>query len=68
MKAIEFSTNLTGHKINIPEKFLKEIGEAKENIRVILLIDEEREDEWQQASTKKFFDGYSEADAIYDNM
>lgn len=68
MKAIEFSTNLIDHTIDIPEKFLKEIGESKENIRVILLIDEKKEDEWQKVATEKFFDGYSETDAVYDNL
>ena len=66
MKAIEFSTNLTDHTIDIPEKFRKEIGEG--NVRVILLIDEKEDNEWQKAATEKFFDGYSEADAVYDGL
>lgn len=66
MKAIEFSTKLRNHKIDIPEKFHKEIGEG--DIRVILLINEKKEDEWQKVATEKFFSGYSEQDAIYDDL
>ena len=54
-----------GH-LSIPED-LKEKLKSDSKIRVMLLIDDE-ETSWNRLSMSQFLKGYSEKDALYDNL
>jgi hypothetical protein len=67
MKAYEYYGEVLadGH-LSIPEG-LKDKLKADSKIRVMLLLDDE-EAAWDKLSTSQFLKGYSEKDAIYDNL
>jgi len=54
-----------GH-LSLPED-LKEKLKTDSKIRVMLLLDED-EKAWDQLSMSQFLKGYSDKDAIYDNL
>jgi hypothetical protein len=67
MKAYEYFAEVLpdGH-LSIPED-LKEKLNTNSKIRVMLLIDDE-ETAWNSLSMSQFLKGYSEKDALYDNL
>jgi bifunctional DNA-binding transcriptional regulator/antitoxin component of YhaV-PrlF toxin-antitoxin module len=67
MKAIEFQTTLHDRGIiEIPKSFQKQL-QKEQNLRIIVLIeDEQTDDSLNKLVTKQFFEGYSDEDAIYD--
>jgi hypothetical protein len=67
MKAYEYYGEILpdGH-LSVPED-LKDKLKADSKIRVMLLLDED-EKAWDQLSMSQFLKGYSEKDAIYDNL
>jgi hypothetical protein len=67
MKAYEYYGKVLpdGH-LSLPED-LKEKLKTDSKIRVMLLLDED-EKAWDQLSMSQFLKGYSEKDAIYDNL
>jgi len=67
MKAYEYYGEILpdGH-LSLPED-LKDKLKADSKIRVMLLIDED-ERAWDQLLMSQFLKGYSEKDAIYDNL
>ena len=69
MKAIEFQTKLhSSDAIDIPLSYQGQLKSDQE-VRVIVLIADTSEDEsWKKLTTKQFFVGYSDEDAVYDNI
>jgi hypothetical protein len=72
MKAYEFPAQLTPEgKLEVDEGLLPSLP-VKQMVKVILLIDEPADsaekNSWVQLTKEQFFSGYSEADAIYDNI
>ncbi len=72
MKAYEFLAQPTPEgKLQLPETISKTLS-TNQTIRVILLIDEATELEektaWSQLTAEQFFEGYNQADAIYDTI
>lgn len=67
MKAYEyFGEVLSDGHLSLPEE-LKEKLKTDSKVRVMLLLDDE-ETAWDKFSTSQFLKGYSEKDAIYDNL
>jgi hypothetical protein len=66
MKAVEFTTELSGAAVlEIPKDAavrLPKTGKA----RVIILTDESDEAEWSRLTAEQFLNGYAPGDAIYD--
>jgi len=73
MKAIEFQTNITPDgKIEVPGSYIKEL-KRKQTVRVIVLISETKkasseEQLWTHLTEEQFLAGYSDADAVYDQV
>jgi hypothetical protein len=71
MKAYEFPCKVTpGGRLELPEALTKRLP-ANPVVRVIiLLVNRQREDEeaWTRLTVEQFFAGYSEADAVYDEL
>ncbi len=72
MKAIEFQTNITPDgKIEVPGSYIKEL-KRKQAVRVIVLISETKvsseEQIWKHLTEEQFLAGYSDADAVYDQV
>jgi hypothetical protein len=69
MKAIEFQTTLhSPDSIDIPLSYQGQL-KSEQAVRVIVLIDDAGNDEsWKKLTTKQFFSGYSDEDAIYDSL
>jgi len=73
MKAIEFQTKITSDgKIDVPGSFFKEL-KRKQVVRVIVLIGEtteasNEEQLWTRLTEEQFIAGYSDADAVYDQV
>jgi hypothetical protein len=69
MKAIEFQTILhSSQAIDIPLTYQDQL-KSEQEVRVIVLIGDEVEDEsWKKLTTRQFFSGYSDEDGIYDNV
>ena len=67
MKAYEYYGEILpdGH-LSLPED-LKDKLKADSKIRVMLLLDED-EKAWDQLTMSQFLKGYSEKDAIYDDL
>lgn len=67
MKAYEYYGKVLpdGH-LSLPDD-LKEKLKTDSKIRVMLLLDED-EKAWDELSMSQFLKGYSEKDAIYDNL
>ncbi len=69
MKAIEFQTKLhSSDSIEIPVSYQGQL-KSEQKVRVIVLIDDASEDDsWKKLATKQFFSGYSDEDAVYDDL
>jgi hypothetical protein len=72
MKAYEFPAQLTPEgKLEVDEGLLPSLS-IKQTVKVILLIDEPDDNAensaWAKLTAEQFVSGYSEADAIYDNV
>jgi hypothetical protein len=69
MKAIEFQTKLhSSDTIEIPPSYQTEL-KSNQEVRVIVLIADAPDDEsWNKLATKQFFSGYTDEDAVYDNL
>lgn len=66
MKALEFETTLgADSKLTVPENLAGQIPKH-ESVRVIVLLPEGGDADWQQLTAEHFFAGYSESDSIYD--
>ena len=72
MKAYEFPCKVTSEgRLELPDALMKLLP-ANQVGRVIILLSEptEREDEevWARLTAEQFLTGYSEADAVYDEI
>jgi len=71
MKALEFKTKIKNNQIQIPLRIQSELKTNHDrDVRVIVLIDDLDKDDKEivkQAAATHFFQGFSEADSIYDN-
>ncbi|MEG3834421.1 MULTISPECIES: hypothetical protein [Microcoleus] len=73
MKAYEFPAKVTDEgKIEFPDTLLKYLA-ANQEVRVIVLVQEPTDTEeenaaWQILAAEQLLAGYSEEDAIYDNI
>ena len=72
MKAYEFPSEVTPEeKLELPEAVMKRLP-ANQVVRVIILMREPTEEEdqeiWARLTAEQFLSGYSEADAVYDEI
>ncbi|MGV3586668.1 MAG: hypothetical protein ACO1OF_06685 [Adhaeribacter sp.] len=67
MKALEFSTKIANNNIQIPENIRLQLNNEGKQVRVILLIEELDDKDWEKATTQQFLNGYDPADSVYDN-
>ena len=71
MKAYEFPAKVTSDgTLELPDQ-LRHLGTSEHSVRVILLVDEfqdEEEENWSHFTAEQFLAGYSEDDAIYDEI
>jgi len=71
MKAYEFPATLTNGVLDLPTPLLNKLPK-NQPIRVILLVNEGEEEleqkDWMRTAAEQFFAGYSDADAIYDQL
>jgi hypothetical protein len=69
MKAVEFHTQVNPDQtLAIPPEVAALLS-GQQNVRVLLLIPEASEDqEWERLTAEEFLQGYSESDAIYDEL
>lgn len=73
MKAYEFPAKVTDEgKIEFPDTLLKYLA-ANQEVRVIVLVQEPTDIEeenaaWQILAAEQLLAGYSDEDAIYDNI
>jgi hypothetical protein len=72
MKAYEFPCKVTSEgRLELPDALMKLLP-ANQVVQVIILLNEptEREDEevWARLNVEQFLTGYSEADAIYNEV
>ena len=67
MKALEYYAEMLpdGH-LSVPEK-IKDILTGESKIRVMLLLEDD-EATWRNFTVAEFMSGYSEKDAMYDNL
>lgn len=73
MEAYEFQTRIKPDgRIEVPGEFIKKIKGTR-MVRVIVLISEHpesnaEEQSWKCLTEEEFLSGYSEADAVYDQV
>ena len=72
MKAYEFPVKVTSKgKLELPEA-LKRLLPNNQVVRIIILVNEatdlEEQAAWSRLTAEQFFEGYSEADAVYDKV
>ncbi len=69
MKVLEFQTQIPCDGIlKVPPDIAAQIPDD-DQVRVVLVIGESTEDEaWRTLTADRFLAGYSESDAIYDNL
>lgn len=69
MKVLEFQTQIPSDgTLKVPANIAAQIQD-EDNVRVVLVVGEASEDEpWKRLTAERFFAGYSESDAIYDNL
>ena len=69
MKVLEFQTQLNpDHTLTVPPSVAQEIH-GEEAVRVVLLVPDAVEDQsWAALTTEQFLRGYSDGDAIYDQL
>lgn len=69
MKAIEFQTKLhSSDTIEVPLSFQTELKSDQEVRVIVLIADAPGDESWDKIATKQFFSGYSDEDAVYDNI
>lgn len=67
MKAYEYVAEILPHgHLSIPDK-IRDILTGESKIRVMLLLEDE-EEAWRNFTVAEFMSGYSEKDAVYDNL
>ena len=68
MKALEFETTLsTDSKLTVPENLALQIPK-QQAVRVIVLLPEGGDADWQRLTSEQFFAGYNEGDSVYDAL
>ena len=69
MKVLEFQTQLNAdHTLTVPPSIAQQI-QGEEPVRVVLLVPDAVEDlSWAALTTEQFLRGYSDGDAIYDQL
>jgi hypothetical protein len=68
MRALEFKTKIENNQIQIPKGIQSVLQTNKDkNVRVIVLIDDDDETIFREATTNQFLNGYSDSDSVYDN-
>jgi hypothetical protein len=69
MRVLEFQTQLNpDHTLTVPPGVAQQI-QGKEPFRVVLLVPDAAEDQsWAGLTAQQFLKGYSEGDAIYDQL
>jgi hypothetical protein len=71
MKVLEFQAQLNlDHTLTVPPSVAEEIP-GQEPVRVVLFVPDGNDDEnqsWATLSTEQFLAGYSDGDAIYDQL
>jgi len=72
MKAYEFSCKVTSEgRLELPNALMKLLP-ANQVVRIIILLSEPtekaEEEVWARLTTEQFLNGYSEADAVYDEI
>ncbi len=72
MKAYEFPCKVTPEgKLELPEAVMKLLP-ANQVVRIIILMREPAEEEdqevWTRLTTEQFLTGYSDTDAVYDEI
>jgi hypothetical protein len=70
MRVLEFQAHLNpDHTLTVPPSIAQEI-QGQQAVRVVLLV-QDKDDEnqsWAALSTEQFLAGYSDGDAIYDQL
>jgi len=69
MKVVEFQTQLNpDHTLTVPPGVAQQI-QGEEAFRVVLFLPEATEDQsWAGLTAEQFLNGYSDGDAIYDQL
>lgn len=72
MKAYEFPVKVTSEgKLELPDT-LREVLPSNQVVRAIILISEPTDSSeqiaWSHITAEQFFNGYSQADAVYDKI
>ncbi len=69
MKAVEFQSELTSdNTLIVPASIIERIPPGQ-SLRVLILVPEDAEDQaWEQLAATEFGRGYTESDAIYDQL
>ncbi len=67
MKAYECYADIAADgKLSIPSEIFERLTKQSK-IRLMILVEEE-DSEWDEFAMKQFLDGYSEEDALYDDL
>ncbi len=67
MKAYEcYASIMENGQLSIPSRIINKL-KAPSKIRLMIFVEEE-DIEWDDFTMTEFFNGYSEEDAIYDNL
>lgn len=68
MKTLAFETEVSeGHTLKIPPDLTQQVG-VHQPVRVILLVGNGDDQAWKLLTADQFLKGYSDSDAIYDNL
>jgi hypothetical protein len=68
MKAIEFRSELGPNQtLRVPADIAAGIPQGQ-TVRVLILIDEATDQDWEQLAAEEFGKGYADSDAIYDQL
>ncbi len=68
MEAFEFPVKISKDKrIDIPDKYKKNLLPDQE-VKVIILIKDEAEEDWNRLTLREFFEGYDSKDSLYDKI
>jgi hypothetical protein len=67
MKAIECKSKITDRSIKIPENIEMDKLIDKD-IKVILLYEEAKNDDFKILTSQQFFKGYDDSDSVYDEV
>jgi hypothetical protein len=68
MRAIEFQSQLNSDQaLTVPASVLDAIPIGR-TVRVLILLPEDDDREWEQGAAEEFGRGYADTDAIYDQL